>query len=82
MLNYLPVPGGYGLKLKEVQQLKGHTSEKTTAHYAREDRTILAARLEYADQHLWTTGNDLHFLPTLIANRLRAEAEKYEQRTN
>lgn len=78
LLNYLPVPGGYGLTLKEVQRLMGHKSETTTAHYARDDSAILAAKLEHADAFVYGASPDLAGLPSLIAQRLRQEASKYE----
>jgi integrase len=78
LLNYLPVPGGYGLQLKDVQLLMGHKDEKTTKHYAREDRTILASKLEYADACTLGLTLELADLPSFIAARLRHEATKYE----
>jgi hypothetical protein len=56
----------------------GHKSEKTTAHYAREDGTILAAKLEHADALVNSASWNLGDLPKLIADRLRHEASKYE----
>lgn len=79
MLNYLPVPGGYGLALNEVSKLMGHSSEKTTSHYARSDKLVLAAKLEYADWYVSPTSTDWHSLPEIIAQRLRHEASRYEQ---
>lgn len=78
MLNYLPVPGGYGLTLKEVQRLMGHKLESSTAHYAREDRLILSAKLEHADILIGFGVGDSVSLPKLIAGRLRQEAERHD----
>jgi integrase len=78
LLNYLPVPGGYGLALKEVQRLMGHKSEATTSNYAREDSIILAAKLEYSDRMVISLSSEWTGLPALIAQRLRHEASRYE----
>ena len=78
MLNYLPVPGGYGLVLKEVQRLMGHKRETSTAHYAREDRLILASKLEHADTLIGLGSSDWVSLPKIIAGRLRQEADRHD----
>lgn len=76
MLNYLPVPGGYGLKLSEVQKLLGHADINATALYAREDTLILESKLLFADEALFLDGPNLATLPKLIAARLESEAKK------
>jgi integrase len=78
MLNYLPVPGGYGLTTGEVQKLMGHKTEAATKHYAREDRVVLAAKLEYADRLVTLQSDDWQGLPAAIANRLKYEADKIQ----
>ena len=84
MLNYLPVPGGPGLKLSEVQQLMGHASIESTKKYARHTQDMLAARLEVADRIVFGEiggGFDaLDNLPAFIANRLREVADRVEGR--
>jgi integrase len=79
MLNYMPVPGGFGLILTEVQMLMGHKDIESTRHYARQDAVILKAKLEAADHMIFDGGFDLDSFPDLIAKRLMAEAEKYKQ---
>jgi len=76
MLNYLPVPGGYGLQLDEVRQLMGHTHIETTSQYAKKDKTILQSKLLFADRAVVSAGDDLVSLPALIAERLEFEAKK------
>jgi integrase len=49
MLNFIPVEGGYGLRLPEVQKLMGHEDSSSTAHYAREDPIILESKLRMID---------------------------------
>jgi integrase len=49
MLNFIPVEGGYGLKLSEVQKLMGHENIASTMHYAREDPIILESKLRMID---------------------------------
>ncbi len=73
MLNYLPVDGGYGLSLAQVQRLMGHVSSKSTEVYAVEDDMILAAKLEYADRHLLSGTIERGSMALAIAERLEAE---------
>lgn len=79
MLNYIPVPGGYGLQLNEVQRLMGHRNRATTAHYARPDRVILAAKLAWADEYVVGGGMDVAALPSFVVRRLRHEADRLDQ---
>jgi integrase len=79
MLNYIPVPGGFGLLPSEVQMLMGHKSINSTRHYARHDNILLKAKLEAADRMIIDGGFDIHSFPDLIANRLIAEAQKYRR---
>ncbi|GJD31216.1 Tyrosine recombinase XerC [Methylobacterium adhaesivum] len=84
MLNFIPVPGGPGLKLTEVQMLMGHKSIESTKVYARHDTHIVQARVEAADEVVFA-GMDAsadagrHFLPTSIAERLRKTADRIEK---
>lgn len=78
MRNYFPVPGGYGLEVEDVQKLMGHLTDTAARHYARRDRTVLAAKLEYADQVIFPGADTLEGLPTMIADRLRDEADRIE----
>jgi integrase len=77
MLNYIPVPGGYGLLDTEVQQLMGHKYIASTRHYARHDRLVLEAKLELADQVIYNGGIDVSGFPAIIASRLMNESQKY-----
>ncbi len=79
MLNYVPVPGGFGLEETEVQSLMGHRSIESTRHYARHDDVLLKAKLEYADRMIVDGGFDIDSFPDLIAKRLLAEANRYRQ---
>jgi G3E family GTPase len=82
MLNYLPHPGGFGLRLTEVQQLMGHASVESTAVYARHDRLLLEAQIEMADTIIFSdttsAASALEALPKAIADRLRAQADRIE----
>ncbi|SCY65531.1 tyrosine-type recombinase/integrase [Microvirga guangxiensis] len=84
MHNYIPVPGGPGLRLTEVQMLMGHADPRSTAIYARKDRLIVEAMIEAADDIVFN-GKDpamaeLDRLPATIAARLRRAAEEIEAR--
>jgi hypothetical protein len=77
MLNYIPVPGGFGLLASEVQMLMGHRDINSTRHYARQDDALLRAKLEAADRLVYSGDFDLTDLPSLIAGRLYAQAEAF-----
>jgi integrase len=83
MLNYIPVPGGPGLRLTQVQMLMGHASTESTRVYARHDRLIIEAKVEAADNIIFNGSSPpeeaLTSLPLAIAARLRKEAEEIEQ---
>jgi integrase len=79
MLNHIPVPGGFGLRLSEVQMLMGHADPKSTAHYARQDRELLRTKLLAADMLTLDSAASVTALPRMIASRLRAEAERLEK---
>ena len=81
MLNYLPVPGGFGLQAHEVQQCMGHRTQKATEHYARQNRAVLETKLDFADAHMSDTLSefDLQTMPQAIAKRLRHEADRIEE---
>lgn len=83
MLNYLPVPGGPGLRLTEVQMLMGHRNVESTAVYARHDRVLLEAKVEAANDAIFSgvpgdTRDNLALLPASIANRLREVANQID----
>jgi integrase len=82
MLNYIPVPGGPGLLLSEVNTLMGHSDINTTAKYARHDKLILEARIEAADHLIYGSSGGpnlaLSSLPKVIADRLRRAADEIE----
>jgi integrase len=78
MLNYLPIPNGYGLRITEVQMLMGHADVSSTMHYARHDAELVRAKLEYADRHFFDTGLTPDDFPHLIADRLRHAAQTIE----
>jgi integrase len=84
MLNYIPVPGGPGLRLTEVQMLMGHARVSSTQVYARHDRVLLEARIESANMLLYggrsaSVGEAMATLPASIASRLRAAAGRIEK---
>jgi len=78
MLNYLPVPGGFGLRDVEVQQLMGHQTLTATRHYARENKEILNSKLLHATAMAMEDYSNLETLPAMIAKRLRHEADKID----
>jgi integrase len=80
MLNYLPIPSGYGLRVTEVQVLMGHADVSSTRHYARHDAELFRAKLEYADRHFIDTDLTIDGFPRLIAERLRHAAQTIEAR--
>ncbi|HEY8381897.1 MAG TPA: site-specific integrase [Microvirga sp.] len=82
MLNYIPVPGGPGLRLTEVQMLMGHARIESTAIYARHDRHLLEAKVAAANDVIFSeagaAGVNLEGMPAAIAARLRELATKIE----
>ena len=74
MLNYLPLPDGFGLRIDEVQRLMGHKDQKTTLQYAREDKLILESKLSFADDAILSQAVSPDDLPKLIADRYEHEA--------
>jgi integrase len=82
MLNYLPQPTGFGLRLTEVQMLMGHASTASTEVYARHDRLIVEAKVQVADEIVFAGADSasyaLSYLPKAIASRLRNEADRIE----
>ncbi|MBJ6127553.1 tyrosine-type recombinase/integrase [Microvirga splendida] len=84
MHNYIPVPGGPGLRLTEVQMLMGHADPSSTAIYARKDRLIVEARIEAADDIIFNgldpATAELERLPAIIAARFRRAADEIESR--
>lgn len=87
MLNYVPVDGGYGLTISEVQRLMGHEDQTSTMGYAREDALILETKLQLIDQlSLGQQANESEFTAWLakrhsdIADRLLANSNKGDQR--
>ncbi|GJE36316.1 Tyrosine recombinase XerC [Methylobacterium persicinum] len=84
MLNHIPVPGGPGLRLTEVQMLMGHARVSSTEVYARHDRILLEAQVEAANAVLFSgrskdVQQTMALLPSSIATRLRATADAIEQ---
>ena len=79
MLNYIPVPGGFGLRDSEVQMLMGHKDINSTRHYARQDDTMLRVKLEAADRLIYEGSFDVSDFPLLIAERLISEAETFKR---
>ncbi|SDM48434.1 Phage integrase family protein [Methylobacterium phyllostachyos] len=84
MLNFIPVPGGAGLKLTEVQMLMGHASPESTQVYARHDRLLTEARVAAANEFLdigepGAAEARMDFLPASIAARLRQTADRIDR---
>jgi integrase len=75
MLNDYPINpalGDFGLELTEVQMLMGHTSIKSTAHYARSKLRRLAAKLQASDEvMLGLSDDEVSRLPNEVVRRLR-----------
>ena len=84
MLNYLPVPGGPGLRLTEVQTLMGHASPESTQIYARHATHLLQARVAAANEFVYSglvadSETALREMPFSIASRLRETADRLER---
>lgn len=84
MLNHIPVPGGPGLRLTEVQMLMGHARVSSTQVYARHDMILLEAQVEAANAVLFSgqskdVQETMALLPSSIATRLRATADAIER---
>ncbi|WP_164659542.1 site-specific integrase [Tropicibacter sp. Alg240-R139] len=76
LLNFLPLPDGFGLRIDEVQRLMGHKDRKSTEKYAREDKLILESKLEAADAILSSRASDIRDLREIIAGRYEHSAEE------
>jgi len=76
MLNYVPVDGGYGLSLAEVQHLMGHMDPRQTAKYARSDKLILETKLRLLDEFAMGIETDHNDLREWLAQRHRSIAER------
>ena len=50
MLNYLPTPTGIGMPIAILANIMGHASIDSTKVYARHDKEIIRAELEYANK--------------------------------
>lgn len=74
LLNFLPLPDGFGLRIDEVQRLMGHKDRKTTEKYAREDKLILESKLEAADAILGSSASGIRDLRKIIADRYEHNA--------
>jgi integrase len=78
LLNYLPVPGGYGLSIKEVQYLMGHKTDAATRLYARSDKAVLIWKLDAADASFQSDEDTFSVLKRHLVKRLRQEADRIE----
>lgn len=76
LLNFLPLPDGFGLRIEEVQRLMGHKDRETTEKYAREDKLILESKLEAADEILSGCASNIRDLHEIIADRYEHCAEE------
>lgn len=60
LLNYCPnLNGGYGLPMPVVKLLLGHASVTSTERYAKNDKDILRANIEYANRAIYEGGSAL-----------------------
>lgn len=60
-----PERGQFGLPLVDVQMMMGHSSIRSTAHYARSTQRRLEAKLEASDLSiLGMAENELKILPS------------------
>lgn len=82
MLNHIKIETEHGhmhgLPLHEVQTLMCHTSPEMTKRYARTEKSILLAKLEYADRQILDPYNVDTPLNKLIADDYRKYADLIE----
>lgn len=57
LLNYLPTASGIGLSLVFVSTIMGHSDIEITKVYARYDKEVIRAELEFANQIIIGSGN-------------------------
>jgi len=58
LLNYFPrINGTYGLPIGLVQKLMGHMQLKDTEKYARPDKDLIEAELQFANMSIYGNGN-------------------------
>jgi integrase len=76
MVNFVPVPGGPGLSLTEVQQLMGHARIESTRIYARRDRILLEASVATSNQAIWDGKSPEEMLRSL-PDRISADLNRF-----
>lgn len=63
LVNYFPkVDGSYGLPISIVQKIMGHSSIEATQKYARHDKDLIAAELEYANGLIYKNNENISLL--------------------
>lgn len=73
LLNYCPnLAGGFGLPMPVVKLLLGHSDVKSTERYAKNDKDIIRANIEYANAEIYEGGSAL----TLNQLKIRALLER------
>lgn len=70
MLNYVPVPGGFGLRPTEVQAAMGHKRLDSTMHYARHDELLLDAKMQFASDAIYDAEGEMENFPAILGSRL------------
>lgn len=77
-VNYFPrQDGGYGLPIAVVQKIMGHRSRDATEKYARVDKDMIAAELEFANNLVYGRGTPVTLLE-LKRNALQAQLAAVE----
>lgn len=82
LVNYFPkIDGSYGLPIAIVQKIMGHSTIEATQKYARHDKDLIAAELEYANSLVYENSENLSLLE-LKKKVLRKQLIDLESVTN
>jgi integrase len=76
LLNYIPLANGtFGMPLEAVKSLLGHNSLKSTKKYAKNDKDLVSAHLEYANHQMLQAGESNISLNKIKIDALLAQAK-------
>jgi integrase len=78
LLNYFHLENGQTFRLTEVQHLMGHKHISSTQKYARQDSDLLAAKMEWANEHIMGSSMAPEEMGLIYAKSLREKADKIE----